>query len=72
MTGLHVAAAVPNVCYQETVRAHIATLYPSLIDEPPQVVRGHIDLPQRPGLGVRFLPELFTPDHPGYRISKLP
>lgn len=71
MTGLHVTAAVPNVCYQETVRAHIATLYPGLIDESPRVVRGHIDLPQRPGLGVRFLPELFTAEHPGYRISKL-
>lgn len=69
--GLHVAAAVSNVCYQETVRAHIATLYPSLIDEPPKVLRGQIELPERPGLGVRFLPELFTPGHPGYRVSRL-
>lgn len=70
-SGLHVSAAVPNVCYQETVRAHIATLYPSLIDEPPVVTRGHIALPARPGLGVRLLPELFSPGVLGYRKTTL-
>lgn len=69
--GLHVTAACPNVTYQETVRAHIRTLYPLLIDEPPVVKQGHIDLPTRPGLGIRLHEELFTTDHPGYRITRL-
>ena len=70
--GLNVTAACANVTYQETVRAHIRTLYPLLIDEPPQVIRGQIALTTRPGLGVRLLDDLFTPDHPGYRITRLP
>ena len=69
--GLHVSAACANVTYQETVRAHIRTLYPLLIDEPPTVKGGQIALPTRPGLGVRLLDELFTPEHPGYRITRL-
>jgi galactonate dehydratase len=69
--GLQVSASCANITYQETVRAHIRTLYPLLIDEPPTVKKGHIAIPERPGLGVRLLPELFTPDHPGYRITRL-
>ena len=69
--GLHIAASCANVTYQETVRAHLKTLYPLLIDEPVVVTNGHLPLPTRPGLGVRLLPELFTPAHPGYRITRL-
>ena len=69
--GLHIAASCANVTYQETVRSHLKTLYPLLIDEPVVVINGHLPLPSRPGLGVRLLPELFTPDHPGYRITRL-
>ena len=70
-SGLHVTAACANVTYQETVRAHIKTLYPLLIDEPPVVSKGHIALPTRPGLGVRLIDSLFQKDHPGYRITRL-
>jgi galactonate dehydratase len=69
--GLQVAASCANVTYQETVRAHHKTLYPLLIDDTVAVQGGHLPLPSRPGLGVRLLAELFTPDHPGYRITKL-
>ena len=69
--GLHISASVPIVTYQETVRAHLKTLYPSLLDEPVTITQGHIPLPTRPGLGVRLLPELFSSDHPGYRITRL-
>lgn len=69
--GLNVAAAVPGVAWQETVRAHIATLYPQLIDETVQVQSGTIALSNRPGLGARWLERLFTPDHPGYRRTEL-
>jgi L-alanine-DL-glutamate epimerase-like enolase superfamily enzyme len=68
--GLHLAAAIPAVTYQETVRAHLRTLYPYLIDEKVSVEDGHLALPERAGLGVRLQNELFDRDHPGYRISK--
>jgi len=71
LAGVHVAAACANVTYQETVRAHLKTLYPLLIDEPLAVRSGHLPLPSRPGLSVRLLPELFKNDHPGYRITRL-
>ncbi len=70
-SGLAVAGAVPGVTYQETVRAHIATIYPHLIDQPVTVERGTIALPERPGLGARWLPELFDSAAPGYRVSRL-
>ena len=70
-SGLQISASCANVTYQETVRAHIKTLYPLLIDQSPVITAGQIALPERPGLGVRLLPELFSPDHPGYRITKL-
>jgi len=69
--GLQVAAAVPNVMWQETVRAHIRTLYPLLIDTNVQIADGHARLPEKPGIGTRLLPDLFDPSHPGYRRTDL-
>jgi galactonate dehydratase len=69
--GLHVAASCANVTFQETVRAHLKTLYPLLIDDTVVVEHGQLPLPSRPGLGVRLLPELFSSEHAGYRISRL-
>ncbi len=69
--GLQISASCSNVTYQESVRAHIKTLYSHLIDDTVTVKNGEIALPMGSGLGVRLLPELFTKDHPGYRISKL-
>lgn len=71
MAGLQVAAAVPGVCYQETVRAHIATFYSRLIDDEVRVREGHIDLPERPGLGVRLLGVLFDSGQPTHQITRL-
>jgi len=70
-SGLHVAASVPNVMWQETVRAHIRTLYPALIDTNVVIKNGAAELPSGPGLGTRLLPELFDDRHPGYRITRL-
>ncbi len=69
--GLHVAASCANVTFQETVRAHLKTLYPLLIDDSIAMQHGHLPLPSRPGLGVRLLSELFRPGQSGHRISKL-
>lgn len=71
LSGINVAAANSGVAFQETVRAHIATLYPSLIDETIVVKNGLIANPQRPGIGARWLPEIFDSSHPGYRKSVL-
>src|SRR4051812_22389469 len=67
--GLHVNAAVPGCCFQETVRAQIRTVYKFLIDTQPVIRDGHAELPQGPGLGTRLDPALFAPGRPGYRLS---
>lgn len=69
--GLQIAASNTGVAFQETVRAHLTTLYPSLIDQEVRVVNGTLPLPNRPGIGIRWLPELFDESHPGYRSSSL-
>ena len=69
--GLHLNAALPNCILQETVRAHIHTVYGELIDEVPRIVDGCIDLPSRPGLGVALHESLFDPGRDGYRSSAL-
>jgi L-alanine-DL-glutamate epimerase-like enolase superfamily enzyme len=50
LSGLHIAGSNTGVAYQETVRAHLATLYPHLIDVEIRVEQGHLGLPQRPGI----------------------
>ena len=69
--GLHVAAAVPNVTFQETVRAHIRSFYDALVDVKPVIEAGHAQLPAGPGLGTRFHDALFTPSRPSFRRSAL-
>ncbi len=71
LAGLNVAASNTGVAMQETVRAHIATLYPLLIDQNVVISGGQIALSDRPGLGARWISELFDPAHPGYRVSQL-
>ena len=52
-------------------RAQIQTAYRELIDVPVTISDGYVDLPRGSGLGVRLNPDLFAPERPGYRISKL-
>jgi len=68
--GFHVNAAVPGCCFQETVRAHIRTVYKFLIDTTVEIKDGYAPLPSGPGLGVRLKEELFDPDKEHYRISE--
>ena len=70
-SGLNVAMAVPGVTYQESVRAHIATVYPHLIDTEVVVENGTIAPSTRPGLGARWLPESFDESRRSYRSSKV-
>ncbi len=69
--GLHLSAALANVTFQETVRAHIRSFYPRMVDTLPEIQAGHAALPTGPGLGVRFLDELFEPGQRRYRRSEL-
>ena len=69
--GLHVNAAVPGCCYQETVRAHIRSFYKEIIDELPVIQNGHAALPTRPGLGVRLHDSLFKAGTNNHRITRL-
>lgn len=71
LSGLHIAGSNSGVAFQETVRAHVATLYPHLIDENVTITEGSISLPTRAGIGARWLEDLFDKDHPGYRRSSL-
>ncbi len=68
-SGLHVAAAVPNVVFQESVRAHIRTFYGQLIDTNVVIEKGEAVPPSGPGLGTRLLPGLFDPQRRGHRIT---
>ncbi len=70
LAGVHVASACTGVMFQETVRAHVATLYPLLLDENVRIQRGQACLPERPGLGARLRTDLFDAVHPGYRTSR--
>ncbi|MFN9720609.1 MAG: mandelate racemase/muconate lactonizing enzyme family protein [Planctomycetota bacterium] len=71
MAGLAISASNSGVAFQETVRAHLATLYPMLIDQPVEVQSGVITNSSRPGLGARWLDHIFDTSHPGYRRSVL-
>jgi L-alanine-DL-glutamate epimerase-like enolase superfamily enzyme len=70
-SGLHVATALSNVVFQETVRAHIHTLYPDLIDHNVRVENGTVAPPEKAGIGTRLLNELFTRKIYNRRISKM-
>ena len=67
--GLHVATAVPNVTFQETVRAHIRTFYSQLIGNTVQIRHGWAIPPEGPGLGTRLNADLFAAGRDSHRIS---
>jgi L-alanine-DL-glutamate epimerase-like enolase superfamily enzyme len=68
--GLHCAVASANVILQETVRAHIRTVYERLIDRQPTIDKGFLLAPTDPGLGTTFLPQLFKASQNSYRRSQ--
>jgi len=68
--GLHVATAVPNIVFQESVRAHIRTFYSALIDTNVTIEGGFALPPEGAGLGTKLLPALFAPELNGYRVTR--
>lgn len=69
-SGVQMSIANTNVVYQETVRAHIRTIYDSLIDNNLIIKNGCIEAPLLPGIGTKLLPELFVENKNHYRVSK--
>ena len=69
LAGVQMAVALPNVIYQETVRAHINSIYGSIIDEIPIIKDGAIEAPSRPGIGAAFHPIYFVKGTYNYRAS---
>lgn len=71
LAGVHVGVACPNVVFQESVRAHLRVVYQQLIDQTIAVENGMIAAAERPGLGAAWLPTLFAPANPNYRLTEL-
>jgi L-alanine-DL-glutamate epimerase-like enolase superfamily enzyme len=69
-SGMHIAAAVPIVTFQESVRAHIRSFYDALIDVKVEISGGTAALPTGSGLGMRLKPELFAEGKNRYRRSQ--
>jgi len=55
LAGVHLAAATPNLRYQESVRAYLRVVYPEMVTVVPDVVDGMIAAPETPGLGTELL-----------------
>jgi galactonate dehydratase len=62
LAGLHLALSSPNAIYQESLRAYLATWYPTLSTIDLDISGGRIYAPDRPGIGAQLRPELFDRD----------
>lgn len=60
MATLHASAAMPNLYLMETIRAFSRGFFADLTDQPPVTEAGHLDVPERPGLGLRLKPEVLA------------
>jgi L-alanine-DL-glutamate epimerase-like enolase superfamily enzyme len=60
--SLHLAAAVTNLFFVESVYPNWKTRYPYFLDNVPQVEKGLARPPKLPGLGLQFRPGLFESD----------
>ncbi|MCC9077990.1 mandelate racemase/muconate lactonizing enzyme family protein [Litorilinea aerophila] len=71
MASLHVAANIRNLFELETVRAFYRTYFQELTDVQVQVQNGHVPLPpDRPGLGVELLPQVWERDDLRVAVSE--
>jgi galactonate dehydratase len=61
--GTHLSVSLPNAMIQETVRAHYTGWYADLVEGLPVIEDGHIEVSERPGLGLHLRDEvLCRPD----------
>ena len=57
--SLHLAAAITNLFFVESVYPNWIERYPYFFDNVPQVVNGSVKPPERPGLGLQFKKGIF-------------
>jgi L-alanine-DL-glutamate epimerase-like enolase superfamily enzyme len=68
--GIHLAINATNAMYQETVRAYLRVNYPEIATDMPQIEKGHILAPTKPGLGTTLLPDIRKRPGVTARITK--
>src|SRR4051794_39520848 len=65
------SATLPNVNYQEVVRAYYTGWYREVADVVPRVESGRVFPLDGPGLGIKLKPEVFERSDATIRVSKL-
>ncbi len=65
------SATLPNVNYQEAVRAYFRGWYREVVDNIPEVANGAVTPLPGPGLGLALKPEVFTRPDATVRVSRL-
>jgi len=65
------SATLPNVNYQEAVRAYFTGWYREVADALPRIEKGHVFPLDGPGLGLNLRPEVFTRPDATIRLSKI-
>jgi L-alanine-DL-glutamate epimerase-like enolase superfamily enzyme len=65
------SATLPNVNWQEAVRAYFTGWYREVVDVLPKVENGRVFPLDGPGLGLRLKPEVFSRPDATVRVSKL-
>jgi L-alanine-DL-glutamate epimerase-like enolase superfamily enzyme len=71
MASVHLSMNAPNALIQETVRAFYTGWYTELVTTLPRIERGHVYLPEGPGLGTELLPGLERRSDATVRITRL-
>lgn len=68
MAGIHLGAAIPNHHSQEIARGFLHYSYPEIAQFDCTVADGRTPVPQAPGLGLEFAPELRNKPGIDYRL----
>jgi L-alanine-DL-glutamate epimerase-like enolase superfamily enzyme len=64
------SSTLPNVNYQEAVRAYFTGWYREIVDVLPVVDHGHVAPIDAPGLGMALKPELFSREDATVRLTR--
>ena len=59
-SAAHLAAHAPNAMIMETVRAYTEGWYNDVMTERLVIREGHLEFPDRPGLGTALRPEVMA------------
>ena len=66
---MHLAAHIPNLYFVESVRAFYKSYFSVFSDFVPTVTDGHLDIPDKPGLGITLNEAIFERDDLTRQIS---